>query len=391
MSVTIGQFADVSNLILAAAMDPSRWQQVVDALGQVLGTRICTQIMGYDNSSKAAPLAYTSGYDPQILSLYEAEYYFENPYARQFDTMSVGKVTSAGQLCRPDVMTKTGFYNDLLRPLEDIIYGGGAMLARDDSRMFLFGGNMRAKDQEKYERQWLSLCAQLTPVFRQALEISRVISGLAFEKWAANQHKLGEQTAVLVVDTDLRVHYVSAQAERLLEKGELIKTGLSHQMMFTSRTAQSSVAQLARLQSGSRQPMSRSWNLATPGGEKWTCRAIGLQLGDLDRSPFGAFLNKSTTAILLALKAETPDVEVGAMVQAALGLSHVESEIALMLADGMTAAEVAEHRTVSIHTVRNQIKSALSKSGCRRQADLVKAVEQVRRSSPAAVLTPVIT
>ncbi len=385
--VTIDQYAKLSNLILAAAMDPAEWQQVVDLLGVVLGTQICTQLMGYDSQSKAAPLAFSSGYDPEILKLYEEEYYCDNPYAQQFDSLVVGKVTPATELCSPDVMTKTGFYSDLLRPQEDIIYGGGALLARDDSRMFLFGGNMRAKDEGKYEQRWLTLCNSIVPILSQSLEINRTISGLSFEKWAANQHKLGAQTAIIVIDTDLRVHYASSLADRLLANGDLIKTGISRQLRFNSGAVQSGIAHLAKQHASGAQAVHKSWRIDTGSTERWVCRAVGLRLGDLDRSPMGAFFDRSTSAILLALKAETPQIEIEGIVQGALGPSQVETRITLMLAEGMTAAEVADHRNVSIHTVRNQIKSALSKAGCRRQADLIKAVEQLRSASPRLTAT----
>ncbi len=60
------------------------------------------------------------------------------------------------------------------------------------------------------------------------------------------------------------------------------------------------------------------------------------------------------------------------------GLSHSEAVIALSLADGKTSNEIARDRGVSIHTVRNQLKSALSKVDARRQAELVAMVERLR-------------
>lgn len=391
MPVTVQQYANVSNLILAAAMDPDSWQPVVDSLGTILGPQVCTQIMGYDLKSRAAPLAYTSGYDPALLQLYDKHYCSKNPFARRFDTMAVGEVVSTSALCPPDVLKKTGFYADLLRPSEDIICGGGAMLVRDEDRMFLFGGNMRTRDQDAHEQRWLALCASLAPMIRQSLEINRMIAGLSFENWAANQHKLGSETAVVVVDSQMRIHYASAEAERLITKGDPIGTGLGSQLVFASQAIQASISQLAGLQSKGRRSVFRSWHVDSPGGRSWTCRAIGLRLGDMDRSPFGAFFDRATSALLLALKEDVPLVKINGLLQDGLGLSQVEAEIALLLADGMMLSEIAGHRDVSIHTVRNQIKSALSKGGFRRQADLVKAVEQLRASCPDTSLDPATT
>jgi DNA-binding CsgD family transcriptional regulator len=57
---------------------------------------------------------------------------------------------------------------------------------------------------------------------------------------------------------------------------------------------------------------------------------------------------------------------------ARFGLTLREAEVALALAGGATAGEIARAAGVSVHTVRNQIKSALAKTGSRRQADLVR-------------------
>lgn len=61
-----------------------------------------------------------------------------------------------------------------------------------------------------------------------------------------------------------------------------------------------------------------------------------------------------------------------------LGLTHAEAEIALSLVYGLTPREIASKRRVSIHTIRNQLKSAMSKTGSRRQSDLVLIVERAR-------------
>jgi DNA-binding CsgD family transcriptional regulator len=63
------------------------------------------------------------------------------------------------------------------------------------------------------------------------------------------------------------------------------------------------------------------------------------------------------------------------------GLSEAEAAIAVALADGLDLTEIAAQRHASIHTVRNQVKSALLKAGVRRQADLVGLVEKARRGA----------
>ena len=363
---------------MAAAMDPSRWQVFLDAMSGSLRTRVCTQLIGYDQATNAAPLAYASGYDPSILQLYEEHFADKNPFAANFPNCGVGDAISAHELCAPEQLKRTQFYADILHPLEDLYAGGGSMLAFDASRMFLIGGNMRAKDQERHEDDWLRLCVSLAPVIRQSLEINRMIKGLRFEKWAADRHLLGAGTAILVVDAGLMLHYACPEAQRLLALGSLVRSDIFQRLRFVSCDFHEKFKTTASKQAGGNPHLFANGKLADLAGNEWICRTIGMRLGDLDRSPFGAFLKCGTAATLLALKPAANQACVLDTLRKSLSLSLAEARSVLMLADGFTPAEVAQERNVSIHTVRNQIKSALSKSGCRRQSELVQRVEQLR-------------
>ncbi|MEM5583838.1 helix-turn-helix transcriptional regulator [Roseibium sp. AS2] len=376
--VAAEKYIHLSNLAVSAAMDPGRWQKFLDELSQVLGTRICTQLIGYDHLTGAAPLAFSSGYDPHILELYENFYADKNPFAASFPNFPTGEVMSSHQLCPPDILKKTPFYADLLAPSEDITGGGGSMLASDTSRMFLIGGNMRAKDRDRYETDWLTLCRKLAPVIRQSLEINRTISGLSFEKWASEQHLLGTGTAILVVDSSLTVHYACAEAHKMLARGTPIGSGFQRRLQFRSSQVHSEFAAFVRLQSKDAFNIFRNWRFEDDSGQRWAGRTMALNLTDLDEMPFGTFVTRPDSGVLLALKPELSRMSFQDLVRQVLALSQAEAVTAMKLADGLTPAEIALDRQISIHTARNQIKSALAKTGCRRQSDLVLKVEQLR-------------
>lgn len=378
MAVEAEKYLYLSNLAVAAALQPNQWQVFLDELGQVLGTQVCTQLIGYDQQTSVAPLAYSSGYDPDILKIYEAHYADKNPFAENFAKCAVGDVISTFQLCHPDELRKTRFYADLLAPLEDITGGGGAMLAYDVDRMFLIGGNMRARDRDKYETDWLQLCGNLAPVIRQSLEINRTISGLSFEKWAAEQHLLGSGSAVLVVDPAMMIHYACPEAETLLARGTLVGDGTDRRLRFRSDKVQQEFSEFALFQARGDHKIFKNWRLTGEDGQTWTCRTIGVRLADLDRTPFGIFMDKSISAVLVALKRDAINVSFSEQVRKLLGLSPAETDTVLKLAGGLTSTEIADERGISVHTARNQIKSALAKTGCRRQSDLVRKVEQLR-------------
>jgi DNA-binding CsgD family transcriptional regulator len=376
--LTAEKYAQLSNLAVAAAMDPGGWQAFLEAVARAMPAHICTQLIGYDKATKAAPLAYTSGYDPEILKLYETHFADKNPFAVNFPKCGIGDVISTHDLCAPETLKRTQFYADILHPLEDLYAGGGSMLAFDADRMFLLGGNMRAKDQEKHEKDWLQICMRLAPVIRQSLEINRMIMGLQFEKWAAERHLLGSGTAIVVVDSAMMIHYACREAETLIAEGKLIGSDIVRRIKFRSGKVQAQFLSLFREQANGNPDLFRNVRLFDRDGRQWVCRTMGLKLGDLDKSPFGAFLTGSGLAMVLAFKPMGNKASSLEKLQEALSLSAAEAETALLLSQGLSLGEIAAERHVSIHTVRNQIKAAMSKTGCHRQSELVQRIEQFR-------------
>ncbi|WP_282045624.1 helix-turn-helix transcriptional regulator [Roseibium album] len=377
MVLTAEKYIQLSNLAVAAAMDPDEWQVFIEAVAGAMPSHVCTQLIGYDKATNAAPLAYSSGYDPEILKLYETYFADRNPFAVNFPKCGIGDVISSAELCAPDTLKRTQFYADILLPLEDLYAGGGSMLAFDSDRMFLLGGNMRAKDKEKHEGDWLRLCASLAPIIRQSLEINRMITGLKFEKWAAERHLLGAGTAIVVVDSAMMIHYACQGAENLIACGKLIGSDLVRRLKFRSRKVQAQFLSHVRVQASDNPNMFKNVRLYDRDGQEWICRTMGMRLGDLDKSPFGTFVTGSGLATVLAFKPVCNRPTTLKRLQKSLSLSKAEAESALLLSEGLTPGEIAAERDVSIHTVRNQIKAALSKTGCHRQRELVHRIEQL--------------
>ncbi|MDQ6432709.1 helix-turn-helix transcriptional regulator [Mesorhizobium sp. LHD-90] len=92
-------------------------------------------------------------------------------------------------------------------------------------------------------------------------------------------------------------------------------------------------------------------------------------------------------AILVSTKASdaTPATS---LLQAMFDLSSTEADVAARISAGRTAEQIALADRKSIDTVRNQVKSVLQKTGCRRQVDLARLLTQlippVSQAKPAS-------
>jgi DNA-binding CsgD family transcriptional regulator len=82
-------------------------------------------------------------------------------------------------------------------------------------------------------------------------------------------------------------------------------------------------------------------------------------------------------AILVLTKASETPTQATSLLQALFDLSPTEATIAARIAAGQTAEQIASADAKSPDTVRNQLKSVLQKTGCRRQVDLARLLAQL--------------
>jgi DNA-binding CsgD family transcriptional regulator len=62
----------------------------------------------------------------------------------------------------------------------------------------------------------------------------------------------------------------------------------------------------------------------------------------------------------------------GTLLHDLYGLTPAETRLSIMLLQGATLSEIAEWASVSLNTVRTQLKSIFAKTGIKRQTDLVR-------------------
>lgn len=88
-------------------------------------------------------------------------------------------------------------------------------------------------------------------------------------------------------------------------------------------------------------------------------------------------LFSSVAAILVLTKASSAPSRANSLLQALFDLTPVEAELAARIAAGQTTEQIAAADGKTVGTVRHQLKSVLSKTGCRRQVELARLLTQI--------------
>lgn len=373
-NVTVDELNRLTSLIHASSLDWQHWSEFVETASEVSGGARCA-IYGFDMQTQTPFSIAQANFDPEFVDSYFNYYGNISPWPLALGAVPVGQAVRAEHMVPDDQLRTTEFYNDWVRPQDDIAHGAGVTLVREAERVVVFSGNLRRKDADDLETNLVSLIGLLTPHIQQALEVSRLLVGRSLSEAATADAEPG--AALLVVTASGRIAFANRRAEALLENGTVVGRDLRGRIILPLAT-QSAVRQFLAEMGGEVVPLPRSLPLIDAQGRRWQAKVAVLDALDQGWSPFGVLYELTGRCMLLTLAPLSAEATQGHRLALQFGLSCSEADVVLSLAGGLSLAEIADARRVSIHTVRNQVKAALSKTGSRRQADLVRLVERLR-------------
>lgn len=371
------RFSALTGLIYSAALEPERWQDVLDHLHQETGGAK-THVFGYDFDLGMDLGFCAAGYDEAYLASYAEHYCHINPWAHGWISGTAGVTTHVEEMCPRDTLIKTEFYADWVKPQEDVITGGGILVAKSEHRMFALGGNIRARDGEKLEADWLRLLEHIKPHLSQAFEISRALTGKSLAEEA-----MAQEAGILLLGRAGDILYASRMARQAIKDGHVLRE--DHQGRLRFAAAEDDMifrAALSRLAS----KVSLAPNTFVAGARlppqtadhRLLCRIAPFHHRAARDPGLGLLLRSDEPCLLLTLTARSAEEVVAQRLGALYGMTSAEAYVACALADGLSGNQIAARRGVSVFTVRNQRKAAMWKCGARRQIDLIRTVDAAR-------------
>lgn len=380
MTVGMREFSELTSLIYGAALDEAKWDIFLDRLAGISGG-VRTSMFGCDFETNTDLGARVSGFDPDFMRDYHDYYYARNAWAEGLMASKVGVPELAKSICSHEELHKTEWYNDWIKPQEDIFGGGGVILFREDSRIFAISGNIRSRDMDRLEEPWMDLLALLTPHLRQAFEMMRTITGRALEQQAHSGAAYPVTSGCFAVTGDRHIVHADRNGEMFLEKGDLLRRDMIGRLVFAQwpheRSFQVKLSEVAA--SELHHPV--SFEMADTGNEEiHTCRVAHVMPDLLPYPGPGLLFGAEEPVYLVTVSTRrASDRSPLDVLGERYGLTAHEMKTVVRLADGLSPREIAEERSVSIHTVRNQKKSAMTKMGVRSQIEVGRLVEALRR------------
>lgn len=350
--------ADISSHIFAAALDQRKWDGVLKSINRCFpGVR--THIFTQDTVLSTTTGFYTQGYDPAFLEQYSSYYADKNSWAPSFSSARPGSVLASEEMISKEDLRNTEFYNDWVKPQEDITGGGGAVIERGRTSSALFGGNIREKDREFLEPQWMDFTRLILPMLQCSWRINRALAASEIERILPAKARTAN-AAVLLTDQNDRPVYANKAAEEMFAARNTLEVSISGRLR---------IAGLAH----------RFGDYLNDGFPNFIDMPIAdharVWIGKLLPSTFETFdmsFNRAgfipVKVIVITSQQKQPD-HVSSL-QRLFGLTVAEAQVALLISEGYDINEISKLRTVSKNTVRFQVKASLEKLGVRRQTEL---------------------
>jgi DNA-binding CsgD family transcriptional regulator len=337
----------------------------------MLGDRVgchSTALLSLDAGQPRTNLALTTGrFDAAARVRYVADFATLDPAPRTFARMAPGTASTTDRLLSAEVRRQSVFFNEFFRPLGLIDTIGG--LLRVGQGRFEMIGLHRGADRGGFRDEELADVERLLPHMARALQLRRTL--LAQEVRIASLEAGLDRLApgIVLFDAAGTALFTNAAMRAIDRRDDGLGLHRSGRLVVSDAAARKRVerlmAGLARGEAGG--------VVAVPnrsGARPYVVLIAPAPPQLLEGLP-GSAASGGIAIVHDPSDRPPPAVE---MLREALGLPKGAAELALALAGDDDLKSFAGRQGVTIHTARFHLRTALARTGCRTQAELVRLV-----------------
>lgn len=370
-------------LVYRGALEAQPWQSALPELREAMDAQVVSLVLRPPSEDDRGVILNCvrpdqSGRDDAGNMLadpndWEATAYREQFFALDpFIDLPLGQIVALEDILPDDELIASDYYQHYLQPI-----GLFRILGVDTSEP---GGMVarlrfsRRRTESRFSTEHRELLTKITPHLQLALEFYARLNRMTSERdlYAGAVDQLSVATIVLdeqgcLLSTNKVARALLDQGDGLCERnnrlyieGRDINRDLQAALETITRGRQSDGGE-ASLVSALRVPRS---------GER---SDLGIVIRPVPPSSRGEGAASPCTAVFIS----DPDLHDSASqrsLAALFALTPAEANLALLLARGLTLAEVSEAQNISPHTARAQLKSVFAKTGVSRQAELVRLI-----------------
>lgn len=364
--------AELIALLYEAAIDPHAWQEFLKRFADAIGSTT-SALFFQDHSSSQGQITAAHSYDPVYLRQYAAHFAGVNVWLQRMAAQTKsGDIRKSQDACSDSELLRTEFYNDWLRP-QDLFFGYGGTILRNGSVTTNVTA-MRSRRAGPFGEAETALLELLMPHLQRALQLHHRISTLEAERSASLEALDHLAAGVILVRANAQVLFVNRAARRIVDSNDGLTIGLAGLSAASSgetRELRRLIGEAAMIVAGLQTGISQGFmRISRPSARRpLSVLVIPLCVDYARRQLLTA--GEIPSAILLITDPEANHRPDFSDLQHSFALTPAEARFASILMAGKSVAEAATELQVSMHTARTHLKRILSKTGTRRQGELI--------------------
>jgi DNA-binding CsgD family transcriptional regulator len=366
------ELQEVVAQIYRATTEPENWNAVIERIGRRIGASLAAvHVHAAAGEVEAATTVGAWGRRRPGLRNYESYYATRNIWILHgAHLLQPGAILTGEDLCPDDVLLRSEFYIDFLRPI-DVRYSIRAVLTGDPEPLAYFSAARPHKSRPFGDAQRRILGA-VTPHLMQAIRIQSRLESIQAGRHAASGTLERLPLAVIFLDRRCRVIEMNSSARRIVEAGDGLRIERGVLAAFCTRAEvqlQQMIFGAAALDSGRFLQHGGALSLPRPESRR-PLSAMVAPTGVTGVFP----TSRSARVVVLieepARRTNTPSAEFVKDHK----LSPAEAQLAARLVSGLSLRQAAAALGIRDSTVRSHLKRVFVKTGARRQAELVRRV-----------------
>jgi DNA-binding CsgD family transcriptional regulator len=356
----ISQISGLLEDIYDAALEPTRWDDVVVGINSFVGGRACG-IITKDPVSKFGITHHYCGADPHYIKLYADGYSRFDPLAR---LPAPGRVVSIPDLVPYDEYRRGPFYQEWLRPQGSVDCPTVLLDDQDCSSPTLLTFLTGKKIMDADMRRRIALVA---PHVKRSLMITRSIDHRTCEAATFADTLDGLSAGIFLVDSQCRLVHANLAGQDMLGEDDCLRS-IGGQLVAGDRRVNQGLRESVANGGVGMASGSVAFSFAAHDGEHYVAHVLPLK--SVMRT--GAKAPATAVAAVFVRKVELDGQSYGGLVARTFGLTPAELRVLLTIVEVGGVPEASERLGIAETTVKTHLYRVFSKTGASRQADLVK-------------------
>lgn len=365
-SLCLDTFSDLIGNLYQGPLETIPWATFLNQLNVYLHSKYVTFILRPPSAHVDGLMVNTTGTSTEATASYNTHFFSLDPFV----DLPNRQVVTLAEFVSNDDWQQSEFYKNFLEPV-DVFHILGADINTGDGAQCRIRIS-RGREDKPFGNEEKALLAHFIPHLERSIKIHMQLNRIEAERnlyaGAVNQMAVG----TIILDEAGKVLQTNQVADRLISEKDGIKLVNDGLQVGTARDTQEFrrlVKQSLLSQKSSNPSVVEAMRVQRPSGKA----DLGIIVRSVPLTDWSEGKQCPTVVIFIS-DPEQQSTAPQEIVRALFDFTPAETQLAMLLANGLTLDEASEELGISRNTSRAHLRSTFSKTGVTRQTMLVRLI-----------------